>query len=128
MRCEAWLRPALKATAVAAFVGYGAWNAFWLSGGCLPPSIWSRCTGLPCPSTGVVRSLLALWSGNFSDFVLYNPFTIAFIALLMVSLLFLLKSWDKRHIPQVPAFVARLWLVTLTSAWVAKFVIGSQYW
>jgi len=57
----AFLRP----LALAAFAGYVLWNLFWLARGAIPPSILLYCTGLPCPTTGVCRSLLALRHGHY---------------------------------------------------------------
>lgn len=128
LRNKDWLKTGLKAVAITAFAGYCGWNVFWLSAGCLPPSIWSWATGLPCPSTGMTRSLAALAGGDVSGCFLYNPLTAAFVALLLASVLLLLKSWRDEHCLRVPAAVGRLWLATLGVAWAAKFVIGSQYW
>jgi len=128
LRHQAGLSWGLKATAIAAFAGYCAWNVFWLSRGRLPPSLWSHCTGLPCPSSGLVRSLGSLSAGRFGDFVLYNPFTVAFVALFVASLLCLAGSWRKDRSPRLPDAVGRLWLITLAAAWAAKFLVGRQYW
>lgn len=128
LRHEARVRPVLKLAAIAAFIVYCFWNGFWLARGQLPPSIWSSLTGLPCPTSGVTRSVRALVAGECSASLLYNPFTIPFALLLAYSAYRLVWSWRARHEFVLPASVGRLWLVAILGAWLAKFLIGPAYW
>ena len=118
----------LKTAALVAFVGYCAWNVFWLGRGQLPPSIWKYCTGLPCPTTGMTRSLGALAKGDWTNFFAYNPFTILFIALFLLSMLLLLIRWKRDRRLELPRYLAGMWFLALTGAWIAKFLLGSHYW
>jgi len=128
LRHQTWLGGSLRRIAAVSFVGYCMWNAFWLSKGHLPPSIWSYFTGLPCPSSGVSRSLGALLSWDFSNFLCYNPFSVPFLALTIVSLICMMRNWRTHRRLRIPTFVGRLWLVVLVGAWVAKFIMGNEYW
>lgn len=128
LRHQTRLGALLKIAAAVAFIGYCSWNAFWLCHGRLAPSIWSSVSGLPCPSSGVVRSVSAALAGEYRDFILYNPFTIPFLFLFILSAYKLIRVWKETRKLLLPAFVGRLWLIALVTAWLAKFVIGKQYW
>src|SRR5579863_4664980 len=64
---------AIRAVGVAAFLGYVAWNIFWIAKGRVPPSILTAITGLPCPTTGGCRGVLALIHGDWRRSILWNP-------------------------------------------------------
>ena len=118
----------IRATALIAFGGYVAWNAAWLLLGHVPPSIFAYFTGLPCPSTGMTRSIASLWRGDVRNFLLFNPFTPAYLSLISISAFILLKrALQRKHIA-LPNSVAWAWLITLALGWVTKFGLGSQYW
>ena len=119
---------AVKAVALLAFAGYCCWNGFWLLRGRLPPSIWTFATGLPCPSTGLTRSLKALAAGDGVGFFLYNPFTTAFVLLSALSAYKLAAAWRAHRPLLLPPGFGWLWLGTLAASWIAKFLIGPAYW
>jgi len=125
---ETWVTALLKCCALSAFVGYAFWNGFWLVHGRLPLSIWTALTGLPCPSSGMTRSLHALLIGNYANCILYNPFTIPFLLLLGYSVYRLLIAWKSKSDLLLPPFLSCLWLISIAAAWILKFLIGRAYW
>jgi hypothetical protein len=119
-----WLKP----IALIAFGGYVVWNAGWLLYGQIPPSILQHFTGLPGPTTGMTRSLLSLYQGDWKNFLFFNPLTSVYLALTGVSSVILVKQKISAERWVLPAVLARLWLVALALGWLLKFVIGSKYW
>ena len=117
-----------KTIALIAFVGYVVWNVLWLSCGCIPPSIWSYWTGLPCATTGMCRSILSLCYGDFSKVFLFNPFTLPYIILIFVSGGLLLRQYCREQTMQLPPTLARLWLFIIILSWATKFIISREYW
>ena len=122
------MRFGVKHFAIVAFIGYVVWNAAWLLSCHIPPSIWTYCTGLPCPTTGVCRSLLALCRGDFCTAILFSPFAMPYIGLTCLSGFLVLKCHLRRHELVLPPLVVRAWFFTLSVGWVAKFVLGIEYW
>ena len=85
-------------------------------------------TGLPCPTTGGVRSLLAMLRGQWHEAFLYNPFTPVFLLLLLGSLYRVFRCLRQGKSVLLPPWLGWAWLIALALAWIAKFVIGPQYW
>ncbi len=128
LRHQTWVVLFLKSTGILAFICYLFWNALWLSQGRLPPCIWSSLTRLPCPSSGVTRSVESLLCGDYKDFFLFNPFTVLFAVLFAFSVYRLVESWRAKRELMLPSSLGRLWLVTLVGGWICKLLIGPQYW
>ncbi|MEI8376290.1 MAG: DUF2752 domain-containing protein [Planctomycetota bacterium] len=128
LRMQDRLTTFFKLLGLGSLTGYISWNAYWLAHGRLAPSIWAYVTGLPCPSSGMTRSVEALVDGRFADFILYNTFTIPVVLLLMYSACQLFGSWKKKRDIALPSFLGWLWLVTILGAWLSKFLVGRQYW
>lgn len=122
------MRSEIKTIALIAFGGYILWNAAWFLHGCVPPSIFAFCTGLPCPTTGTTRSVLSLWHGDIHGFFLFNPLTTVYIALTGISAFILLRRSLQRQEVILPKSVGWAWLLVLVSGWVTKFTLGSKYW
>jgi len=57
--------------------------------GCL----FHKITGLPCPSCGSTRSVLAILQGNFGEAWQFNPFGFLIIGLMIVVPLWILVDW-----------------------------------
>ena len=112
-----------RATALGAFAVYAAWNLAWLSRGRVPPSILYAVTGVPCPTTGCTRSLLALAHGDLTESLLLNPFTLVYLALLAMTFLALLKRFCARQPMTLPTWVGWAWAASLLAGWVAKITL-----
>ena len=117
-----------RTLALGAFIFYLAWNAAWISGKRIPPSILRGVAGIPCPTTGGFRSFIALCRGEFGQSFLYNPLTLVYILLLCYSMVVLLGQWIKRQRLVLSHLVAFAWCASLLIGWAAKFVLGKQYW
>ena len=118
----------IRTLAIIAFGGYVAWNAAWLLNRHVPPSIFMYCTGLPCPTTGMTRSLLALCHGDLRDFFLFNPFTLGYLTLAGISVVTLFHRYIRGATFVLPGLLGWSWLVFLVLGFAAKFAIGKQYW
>ena len=122
------MRSRIRTVALIAFGGYVAWNVAWFFHGLSPPSVFSYCTGLPCPTTGMTRSILSACRGNVQDFLLFNPFTLVYLALMGASALLVLGGHIKGKEIALPPAMAWSWMAALALGWLAKFAIGGRYW
>lgn len=107
---------------------YVLWNAAWIHSGNIPPSILTAMTGLPCPTTGGTRSLLAALHGEWANSVLWNPLTFVYLALAIYSGALLGWQLLRKERLVLNGFVARVWLAVLAAGWIAKLAIGQRYW
>ena len=128
MRYQIRLRAAVKGIALAAFVFYVAWNAYWLARETLPPSIWQKLTGLPCPTSGFCRSLGAYAAGDWSSGFLYNPLAPVFVLLLILSAASIAFAFVKNNGLRLPHSIGRAWCLALGLAWLCKFLLPPLYW
>jgi hypothetical protein len=119
---------AARAAALCLFAVYLAWNAYWLWMGELPDSMLTGVAGIPCPTTGVTRSLAALARGEWAQSLLWNPLALAYVALAAASACLLgSRALRGMRLSLPPAF-ARLWAAALAAGWAAKLAIGPGYW
>ena len=125
---QAGMKVGVKRVAIIAFAGYLAWNIAWLSRGRVPPSLLKYCTGLPCPTTGSCRSLLAFFHGDYCGAVLFNPFTSLYIGLTCLSGVVVLKCLLRKRELALPPFLVRAWCFALCFGWAAKLALGREYW
>ena len=114
--------------ALGAFLFYLVWNAAWIASGQIPPSILRAIAGIPCPTTGGYRSLLALCRGEFVQSLLYNPLMLVYLLLFMYSIAVLLRQRIKRRRLVLSPVLAWIWCSSLLIGWAAKFALGRQYW
>jgi hypothetical protein len=114
--------------ALAAFGAYLVWNIGWLVSGRIPPSVLLVFLGLPCPTTGCTRSLLALLHGDLRASLLWNPFTIPILFLLMLSLHSLVLAAVRKRELVLPGWMGTAWWAVLLMAWISKFMLGRAYW
>lgn len=115
---------ALRGLAIAATCVYVAWNAWWLSGGVIPPSMLYGLTGIPSPTTGGTRSLLALLAGDWSASLRHNAMTVPLIGLLALSLAWPLTQRLRGRAARLPVAFLWAWGLTLGLAWVLKLLIA----
>ena len=118
----------IRAVALGMFCFYLAWNAFWLASGEVPDSILKAFTGIPCPTTGGTRSLVALMRGEWQQSLLWNPLTLAYVALMAGSLGLLGHQLLKGKRLALPPAFALLWAGFLAAGWILKLVVGPEYW
>jgi hypothetical protein len=129
VRCQASVaHRTVRAAALTLFLFYLAWNALWIARGQLPPSILIWLAGIPSPTTGGYRSFHLLLEGRFRRSLLFNPFTAVYLALFAASLSQLLLQWVRRRRLAIGVWLARAWMAALAVGWVAKIVLGRQYW
>ena len=112
----------------ASFAAYLGWNLAWLASGKIPPSVLRALLGLPCPTTGCTRSVIALLHGNLHASLLWNPFTISILILLAVSLQMLFLAALRKKELILPKWMGAAWGSVLILAWLSKFVLGRAYW
>lgn len=110
-----------------ALVVYVVWNVFWLSQGSFAPSLFKALFGLPAPTTGLTRSLLALSGGDLLLSLHWNPLAVP-ILVLFITTLALAVSVIRGTRTSLPHTILILWAVVLGAAWVAKFAIGPEFW
>ncbi len=121
-------RRPLSLLVVACLAGNALWWAWWAARGCLPPSVFRHLTHLPCPTTGIARSLGALARGNLPAFWLYNPLTLPILGLLAVTLAALALRLVRRQPLSLPRTYAYVWAAVLLAAWVVKFQMPCWTW
>ncbi len=120
-------RSALRSAALACFIVYLGWNLFWLAQGSLAPSIFLGITGLPCPTTGMTRSLLSLLAGDWLSSAAYNLFAVPICLLFALSLGWVARQALRRRPLLLPAPVGWAWLAVLAAAWVFKLAGPPAY-
>lgn len=101
---------------------------YWLALGKVPPSLFQLFTHLPCPTTGCTRSLRALMQGDVGTSLLWNPFTLVFLALFTYSVLTLVNDYRKKRVLSLTRGIGIAWLLTLTVAWIFKLCQDPQWW
>ena len=52
--------------------------------------LFKRITGIPCPSCGSTRSVLSILNGDFAGALLWNPFGLIIISILILAPLWIL--------------------------------------
>ena len=110
------------------FIGYCGWNLYFLLQGEIPSSIFKTMTGLPCPTTGGTRAVKAFFSGELGEAFLYNPLTLIYILLAVLSFGYLFYYRIQQKILSLPWWLCRGWLLALGVGWVVKFLLPTKYW
>lgn len=118
--------PGIIATAAALF--YIGWNAHWLSQWRLPPSIAKEIFGVPAPTTGMTRSVRSLMQGDWLESLLWNPMTLPFLCILMITLGLWAKAWREEGNYVMRRGLVAGWGAIFILAIVAKVVIGPEHW
>ncbi|HEY1858780.1 MAG TPA: DUF2752 domain-containing protein, partial [Gemmataceae bacterium] len=110
------------------FAGYGLWNLYWLAQGCIPPSIFLKVTGWPCPTTGGTRAIIQLCHGVWHESLRYNAMAIPIIVLLALSLGWLARQAVAKTNLNLPLGIFWSWVIVLGVAWVLKLTGDPLYW
>jgi hypothetical protein len=89
----------------------------------LPPCLWHRATGLPCPGCGATRAILSLLQGRIAAALAFNPLAacaaIGFVALGVAAPIWLAAGG---RVPVVPAKPRPAWLAAAASVLAANWV------
>ncbi len=101
---------------------YVLWNVFWLAQGRIPPSLLTGLTGLPAPTTGGTRSMLALARGDVLGSLYYHPFAVPIVGLLAITLVQVIRRG------RAAGWVGRGWIILLALAWIAKLLSPPATW
>lgn len=120
--------PFVRPIALGMFGFYLLWNALWIASGKVPVSILTGLTGIPCPTTGCTRSIIALFHAQWLQAFLWNTFTLVYVILLAYSGSVLATQFVRRKRLVLKPFVAHLWMVSLAAGWVVKIILGPKYW
>ncbi len=118
----------LRWVAVAAAIGYVAWNAWWLAQRQIPPAMFYGLTGLPAPTTGGMRAMWALANGQWMLSLRYNAIAVPMAVLLGYCILYPGVLMARRQRPSLPRWVVWAWIVLLAAAWPLKLFGDRAYW
>src|SRR4051812_1104015 len=118
----------LRATAGILFLVYVAWNAWWLAHGEIPLSLFKAFTGLPCPTTGGTRAIVALLNGDWWQSLRWNAFAVPILALTVASIFEVVRQRVRYGRFRLPVGFGWLWAILLTAAWLTKLLSPSIYW
>jgi hypothetical protein len=110
------------------FAGYGVWNLYWLIQAKIPPSIFLKVTGWPCPTTGGTRAMIQLWAGNWQESLRYNAMALPIVCFSLLNIAWLLVQlfFGKRLC--LPFSFFWVWMAFLSAAWVLKLTGDPMYW
>lgn len=105
-----------------ALIFYVSWNVFWLYKGHLAPSIVKYYFGIPSPSTGMTRSLIALGELDGRAFFLWNPMTLPLLAIFVLTLGIITFQWLRKMPLRISPWLFRIWIGILLTAWMIKLL------
>jgi hypothetical protein len=125
---RAAIRKFLRVAAVVSFLAYCLWNVYWLAQGQIPPSIFRSATGLPAPTTGGTRAVIALCRGEALESLRYNAMAIPILLLFTLTIGWLGRQAAARRRLLLPFGFFWAWLVVLAVAWVLKLTGDPMYW
>lgn len=129
VRYEAGLtKQIIPSVGKSAFLFYLGWNGVWIVKGEIPPSILTALAGVPCPTTGGVRSFVAFCRGEYLQSFYLNPLMVVYLLLAVYSLAILLRQAFRGHRLVINTICAWTWGLSLMIGWIAKFALGKQYW
>ena len=117
-----WVRAVATAVGLGLLAIYLVWNVYWLAQGRIPASLLTGLTGLPAPTTGGTRSMLALARGDLLGSLYYNPFALPIIGLTTVTLAQVIRRG------RAAGWVGRGWIVLLAIAWITKLLRPTATW
>jgi TctA family transporter len=121
-------RGILSIVLLAGLAAYVGWWGYWLARGQLPPAPIKAMLGLPAPSTGCTRSLMALARGDWRESLRWNPFAVPMLLMLVGSLAWVIVRALRRRRVVLPERLATAWLILLPVAWAVKLFGDPAYW
>jgi hypothetical protein len=110
------------------FILWILWNIYWFSQRQLAPSVLIYYLGVPAPSTGMTRSLMALMAGDWWASLCWNAFTVPLLLVFVLSMGCLLKCLINRRMLLLPTWLGFSWLVVLVLAQISKWLLGPEWW
>ncbi len=117
-----------RSLACGLFIVYCLWNVYWLVQRRPPPSLFQALTGLPCPTTGLTRSLLCLAHGDFRQSLQWNALMAPILVLFALSLSWLARCLAARRPIRLHNSLLSVWAVLLAVAWACKLLGSASYW
>jgi hypothetical protein len=81
---------------------------YFIVKGFLPPSILYKLTGIPCPTTGMYRSLIALFESDSFAFINNNPIVVFFLPLIFIILIDLLLKFNNKRTLKISLLLQKL--------------------
>ena len=100
--------------AVSGSMFYFCWNLFYIINGNVPPSIFYKMTGIPSPTTGMLRSFKGIIIMDIDTYFSNNPFVMPFLILLGYTFaLLVIKIKNKRPLI-IQNSLGIIFLLTLT--------------
>ena len=121
-------RHLLNAFGLSGLAAYCLWWAFWLLHGRLPPAPILFIAGLPAPTTGLTRSVVTLFHGDWQASLRFNCLGLPIAALFAASIAILLAKLVRRQRLLLPACFLYMWAGILSIAWLAKLLGDQAYW
>ena len=118
----------MRAFAIAISTIYVFWNAFWLAHLQVPTSLFAAFTGLPCPTTGGTRAVLALCDGRFLESLRYNALAVPIAALFLFSLGLVATRFRRGGKLRMPRWLFLGWVGLLALAWALKLATDPRFW
>lgn len=110
------------------FILWIIWNIHWFTQGQLAPSVLIYYLGIPAPSTGMTRSLMALPAGDWWSSLCWNAFTVPLLVLYALSMGWLLKCLISKRKLLLPTWLGVSWLAVLIMAQISKWLMGPNWW
>lgn len=122
IRQQSIARMTLRSMGFALLFVYGAWNLLHLFYRQVPSSLFLEFTGLPCPTTGGTRSLLALIHGDFALSLRWNPATLPLLLLAGATCVHIFAAVVKEGRVRLSDSLARSWMILLAVGWAVQIV------
>lgn len=111
---------ALRCIALALLIVYVGWQAYWLSHGEIPPSLFLAITGWPAPTTGGTRSIRAMLLGDWRLSATYNPMALPIIFMSALTLTWMFRHARSLRTKGLPRQIVASWVAILSIAWIIK--------
>lgn len=104
------------------------WNFWWFAHQSLAPSLLLYLFDLPAPTTGLTRSLIAVFQGDWGAAFHWHPLSIPLILLFFASFFVWLRRMAGDASAVIPRWMVIAWILLLGSSWVVKCWQGPAAW